>query len=976
MKKIIQSFQWPAAILSGLLLMAGSGLAQVPEQPASPASWSIVASYTIPGKASGLAWDGTYIYFGIYGANGNNVYKFNPADGTNSLLCSGPFSNSYGLTYKSPNLVTISQPSGSSQPASALEFSMAGTQVSTIPLPDHYMSGIAHDNGSYWVCTYYPDPGTIYHINSSGTVLSQFVPPNTQPWDICLQGSDLWIADYYGNMLYKVTTTGTLLESHASQVGKPSGIVYDGAYLWYCDGELGANSTLYKIDLLGSGTPVISVPTTSHDYGTVTVGGSVTWNCLVQNTGTANLVINSVGISPGDPISTTFAMPATITPGSSANIPLTYHPLIPGPLNTQVYINSSDPIHPTVAVTLTGNAVYSGPHVAIADTLHDWGERRMGAFSRWYLGVSNNGSQPLVISALTFSDIHFLIDGSVNLPVTIQPLQTAELGIWFHPAAGIPYAAALQIASNDPTQNPFTVSLQGQGVDTLYPIGTLLWNYMITSGFDNSPKAIVPISDVTGDGVDDVIVASEDYNIRCINGNSSGSADVMWTREIYSGNLYNQNSLTTIDDIDNDGYREVIAGTTGGDESIRAISGKTGAPVWRHDTHEYGDGGWIYQVDVQYDYNGDGFPDVLACAGDDGNDTGPRRVYCLDGKTGLSIWETPNDGPVFSVIGVADFTGDGQPDAVAGASNANETQGKVYGIDGSNGAKLWTSVTAGSSVWALIQIDDVTGDGFKDVASGDFISGNVYFHNAVTGAQTKITTIQNGALILRFQDMGDVNKDGHPDFLVGHSGANGVMINGYTGNILWQKPLADKSWNVTNMGDLNWDGVNDAAIGTLYVDNRTYFMDGPTGETMKQLAGNTPVDALSSIPDIVGDSSRELVVGGRNGGLVCLSGGYDSTLISVPGKERTGQVMAHVYPNPCRENLNVVVNLKTESGVGIAISDITGRLLYSTDMNSVPPGSHIYSINREQFAGNQYRSGVCIVTVKTVEGTGHFKIVL
>jgi len=33
--------------------------------------WSIVASYTVPGKASGLAWDGTFLYYGIYGANGD-----------------------------------------------------------------------------------------------------------------------------------------------------------------------------------------------------------------------------------------------------------------------------------------------------------------------------------------------------------------------------------------------------------------------------------------------------------------------------------------------------------------------------------------------------------------------------------------------------------------------------------------------------------------------------------------------------------------------------------------------------------------------------------------------------------------------------------------------------------------------------------------------------------------------------------------
>jgi hypothetical protein len=208
----------------------------------APLTWSIVASYTIPGKASGLAWDGSYIYFGIYGVNGDKIYKFDPSNGTNVLQCSGPFGDAFGLTYKSPNLVTIDQPSNSSQAANALEFNMAGAQVSTLALPDHYMSGIAWDNGSWWVCTYYPDPGKVYNLSTSGAVLSFFIPPANQPWDICKQGSDLWIADYYAYMLYKVTTTGALLESHASQGIKPSGIVYDGTYLWYCDGELGSNS--------------------------------------------------------------------------------------------------------------------------------------------------------------------------------------------------------------------------------------------------------------------------------------------------------------------------------------------------------------------------------------------------------------------------------------------------------------------------------------------------------------------------------------------------------------------------------------------------------------------------------------------------------------------------------------------------------------------------------------------------------------
>ena len=750
--------------IATLLLVVMTCIRTIHAQTAAdaPNTWSIVASYTIPGKASGLAYDGTYLYFGIYGLNGNNIYRFNPADGTNTLQCSGPFADAYGLTFKGPNLVTVNQPSSSSAASSALEFTMSGSQVSLVTLPDHYMSGIAWDNGSYWVCTYYPDPGIVYHVSSSGSVLSQFVPPANQPWDICMQGSDLWIADYNSNMLYKVNTTGTVLESHASQILKPSGVVYDGTYLWYCAGELGANSTLYKVNLSGSGTPVITVPVTTHNYGTVTAGSSVTWNCQVQNTGSANLVLNSLGLPPGEPISTTMTFPVTITPGNSVNLPIVYHPLVAGTLNTDVYINSNDPVTPSVTVHLTGNAVISGPHINITDTVHNWGDRRMGAYSRWYLQVNNNGSQNLVISNLQFSGANFFADQSVTLPITLLPLQTTKIGIWFHPTSGAAFAETLSISSNDLTQNPFVCHLEGNGIDTVYPVGIPLWTYAITGSFDTSPKGIRPIQDITGDGIKDVVIASEDYYIRCFNGNSSVTADVMWETQITSGNVYQENAIATINDINGDGIEDVVIGTTGGDESVRALSGKTGTPLWRYDTHQFGGGGWVYQVDTKYDYNNDGIKDVLACAGDDGNGTGPRRVFCLNGLTGLPIWVCPTGGAVFSVIGVDDFNGDGIPDVVAGATNAAQTQSRVYGISGASGAILWTNIPLGSSTWALLQIDDFTGDGIRDFASGDY-SGNVYFHDIVTGNRLKTTLIQSMALVLRFEDLGDVNKDGHPE---------------------------------------------------------------------------------------------------------------------------------------------------------------------------------------------------------------------
>ncbi|MFH1121259.1 MAG: choice-of-anchor D domain-containing protein [Bacteroidota bacterium] len=900
------------------------GLSTAQEPVRSPADWAIIASYTIPGKASGLAWDGSYIYFGIYGVNGSNIYKFNPADGTNVLQCAGSFDDAYGLTYKAPNLVTINQPSSSSQPSDALEFTLSGSTVSSLPLPDHYMSGIAWDNGNWWVCTYYPDNGTIYNLSETGAIISQFTPPANQPWDICKQGSSLWIADYYANMLYKVTTTGSLMESHASAGQNPSGVVYDGTYLWYCDGALGSSSTLYKIDLTGMGTPEITVPVTTHDFGSVAIGAFSTWNCVVQNTGTANLSITNIEIPAGQPITSLFSVPQTIAPGNSLMVPLKFTPTLPAILNTQVTIHSSDPIHPEVSVTLLGNGVYQGPHIILPENSHNYGVRRSGAFSKCSLPITNDGNQNVVISDLSTNNEHFFVDESVVLPITITSLNTAEVPIWFHPTEGVYYNGVLSISSNAVGQETVFVDLDGSGEDTLYPVGTPLWSFDITGGFDNSPKSIVPVADITGDGIMEVIVGSEDNVVRCFNGNASVTGDVLWEKPIYSGAVYQQNCISAISDINADGFGDIIVGTAWGDESIIALSGKNGQQLWKHDTHEYGDGGWVYQVDSRFDYNSDGFPDVLASTGDDGNDTGPLRVYCLNGLTGISIWERPLGGAVFSVIGVEDFTGDALPDVVAGTTNLAETEGRVVGLNGSNGSVEWTYNTTGSSVWGLMQLDDITGDDRPDIAAGDF-SGKIVFLNAATGS--KIHDLNLGSvLILRLVDIGDANKNGFRDILVAHSGNNGLVVDGNTCTYIWTKPLSDKSWCVANIGDITWDGTSDAIIGTLYQNNQAYFLNGSDGTTLSTYPSNAEVDALNAIPDITGDNSMEMLFGDRNGLLTCLSGGYDSTTISV-SYFTTEAFNFLIYPNPNEGLFGVRMISNEKTDASFRLMDLQGRVV-------------------------------------------------
>ncbi|HSG67773.1 MAG TPA: hypothetical protein VK994_03640, partial [Bacteroidales bacterium] len=393
--------------------------------------WTIVASYDIYGKASGLAWDGSSsLYYGIYGVNGDKVYKFNPASGNTTLQFSNPaIDDSYGMTWDGQYLWIIDQPSSSAQPAVATQLDLSGNIMSTITLPDHYMSGIAYDNGDFWVCTYYPDPGTIYKINSSGAVLTQFQSPGEQPWDICVENGDLWVADYYDYNLYKIDMSGSLIESHPAENIKPSGIVFDDNYLWYCDGELNVQSKLYKVDLGGAGTPAINIPVDFHDYGIVTVGNGPIWNMVVSNNGTAQLTITDIDIPAGEPVSTTFSMPANIAPGNTALVPLKYSPTQPVPLDVEIEVLSSDPVNPAVPVLLTGHGVDDGPSAQFSIAEHDFGIKRQDAHSRWFFKLRNVGDEPLVVSEIISSDEAFYIFPDDELPINISTLDSALIGM-------------------------------------------------------------------------------------------------------------------------------------------------------------------------------------------------------------------------------------------------------------------------------------------------------------------------------------------------------------------------------------------------------------------------------------------------------------------------------------------------------------------------------------------------------------------
>jgi hypothetical protein len=931
MKKLV------ITLLSSLFL--SSVLFSQPGNKADNRDWTILEAYMIPGKASGLAWDGTYLYSGtVFSGDDNIIYKIDPVDGSFETQCTAPIDGAYGLTYDetSGHLWTTNHPSAN-DPGLAIQFDLDGDLVSDFELPATYFSGIAWDNDSFWTSCYYNPDGEVFKVDGSGTVLDQFPTPGQQPWDICIQDEFLWVVDYDMDMIHKIDQTGLVIENYASEGDRPAGIVFDGTYLWYCDGPLGGSSTLYKIDLGGSGNPEINVPVTEHNYGMVTIDETETWLCTIENTGTADLEVTYGDIiGPGAEYINWPVGSFTIGAGEDEQIPFEYTPGEAGPLNAIATLESNDPITPEVEITLTGTAVYDDAYLEILDDDQNYGDVRVDATTRWFLEIRNLGDATLIINQITVDQQQYYVDQGISFPVNIQPLATAQFGIWFSPDSDLDYEATTSIVSNDAYENPNEVSLSGSGLRQDWPIGEVFWSYQLPYDFDISIKGIHKIKDVTGDGVNDVIVCSEDNYIRCFNGNSHGMADLIWEHFVYSGSVFGQNDLV-VADLNDDGIEEVIIGTTGGDRSIMAIAGNTGSLIWKFNTDLYGDGGWVYKVDASFDYNGDGFTDVLAATGDDAMDVGPKRVFCLDGLNGDQIWNRNLGGPVFSVIGIHDFNNDNLPDVLAGASNGDESQGFIYGLDGLDGTIEWSKTAMGTSVWALTGLDDVNESGVQDVMAGDF-SGNFYIIDPGSEDIIEQGSIGN-VLMLRLVKMDDVNEDELADVLVAHSGNRAYILDGANGNAIVDEPLADKCWNVARINDISGDAINDFVAGTLFSSNYAYMMDGATGDELFSQNFYETIDGINTIKDINGDGSMEMVVGGRDGKLVCYSGGLDAW-VGMSKFNHIADLKHAVYPNPFHDKTVISFILEQKSHVEISIYDVLGRKIEQIADRQFNKGEH------------------------------------
>lgn len=424
-----------------------------------------------------------------------------------------------------------------------------------------------------------------------------------------------------------------------------------------------------------------------------------------------------------------------------------------------------------------------------------------------------------------------------------------------------------------PDQDATTVSEQAKKVTSApessksrAPSGNLLFSW---NGPENA-ACIRSVPDVNNDGKDDIIVGidiSQQDNLFCLSGASTGTATVLWSLQtldgVSGGGFWGDGCLTPSSDVDQNGYANILAGTAWGGRTAYNLDASDGSTIWKLDTYTLPDSGWIYNLSECDDVNGDTVPDVVF-----GTGSYCDTLFMIDGTSmggnPTVIWSIPTSDAVYKVNDIGDVNRDFIPDIIAAIGDSGD---EIICCAGHNGDEIWSFEPSGytTSVYSCGVIPSL------DIPT----EGNDYINEAIavlwtndgsaircldgkTGDEIWASTEVNGSG-MAVDLIDDLDGDGNYDIVVSASEDAVTVLSGLDGSVIWKTAVGDYVWTARAIDDLNGDGYQDVIAGSF--DHNIYAMNGRNGKIFWEYGTGNRVFSVYPVGDLNGDGRCEVAAG-------------------------------------------------------------------------------------------------------------------
>ncbi len=495
---------------------------------------------------------------------------------------------------------------------------------------------------------------------------------------------------------------------------------------------------------------------------------------------------------------------------------------------------------------------------------------------------------------------------------------------------------------------------QAGDVSSFQKISSSQGNLNVTLDTDDEfGFSVATIGDVNGDGITDVAVGSLKFEdstqgsyqtIGAVyilfldaNGKVKSSQIISENMGGFSAILHNTDRFGTsvegIGDMNNDGIPDIAVGQVG----------------------LYGEG-YVWIIFLKIDGTVKSYQQIGY--GNLGGFTGSITSKCFFGWSIANIGDINNDGVIDLAVGEY---GDDDGYTDAGAfwilkMNANGTVKANQKISATSGNFKATITNFSYMGYAIEALPDINKDGISELIVGEVLGGMSSLSN---GGEIFLVSIDSSGLVTSAKD-----------------------IYGYKNQLGTEIKIGDLfGCSIASLGDVNFDGINDIAVGAYASDEipnssgsvLILFLDSLANVSSVQEISGTQGNmsglhegdyfgiSLSPLGDFNGDGTPDLFIGasGDDDGNLYAGAVYSCYLsdgIHTGIKELNQEDNILLYPNPTN-GIVYLTNLKSKN----AVADV-----YSITGESILSDIHLY--NNASINLTNEPDGIYIIKIKTEEG--------